>query len=144
MLDLLHDIETEVEGGWEAASRAELHQAEETRRSVARFTRVMWLSAFLLLFFNSSQLVTYVNGLEVGPVQDAVVALSNTWDEQMRKNGLTAPVAAIRAEVNELRTTGWEELRAEFPVVERAIAALRGKSRAEDDPLRGGLRDTQG
>ncbi|MAB12586.1 hypothetical protein [Parvibaculum sp.] len=144
MLDLLHDIETEVEGGWEAASRAELHQAEETRRSVARFTRVMWLSAFLLLFFNSSQLVTYVNGFEVGPVQDAVVALSHTWDEQMRKNGLTAPAAAIRAEVDDLRTTGWAELRAEFPVVERAIAALRGKPRAEDDALPGGLRDTQG
>lgn len=144
MLDLLHDIETEVEGGWEAASRAELHRAEETRRSVARFTRAMWLSAFLLLFFNSTQLVTYVNGFEVGPVQDAVVALSNTWDEQMRKNGLTAPVAAIRSEMDELRAMGWEELRAEFPAVERAIAALRGQPRPEDDPLRGGLRDTQG
>lgn len=144
MLDLLQDFETEVEGGWEAASKAELHQAEETRRSVARFTRVMWLSAFLLLFFNSSQLVTYVNGFEVGPVQDAVVALSNTWDGQMRKNGLTEPVAVIRAEMNDLRAMGWEELRAEFPAMERAIAAFRGQPRAEDDPLRSGLRDTQG
>ena len=144
MLDLLQDFETEVEGGWEAASKAELHQAEETRRAVARFTCVMWLSAFLLLFFNSAQLVTYVNGFEVGPVQDAVVALGHTWDGQMRKNGLTEPVAAIRAEMDELRAMGWEELRAEFPAMERAIAAFRGRPRVDDDPLRSGLRDTQG
>ena len=143
MLDLLHDIETEVEGGWEAASRAELRQAEETRRSVARFTRAMWISVFILLFFNSSQLVTFVNGFEVGPVQDAVVALSNTWDEQMQKNGLTEPAAAIRAEMEDLQATGWEELRARFPAVERALTALRPKLTG-DDPLNGGLRDSQG
>ncbi len=51
MLDLLREIERELEDGWEAASRAELQQAEETRRSVARVAR-----AFLIVysFFSSS------------------------------------------------------------------------------------------
>jgi len=143
MLDLLHDIETEVEGGWEAASRTELHKAEQTRRGVARFTRAMWIAAFILLFFNSAQLITYVNGFEVGPVQDAVVALANTWDEQMRKNGFTAPAAAIRAGMDDLQAMGWEELRAGIPVMQRGLAVIRGQ-KDEDSLLRGGVSDTKG
>ena len=53
MLDLIREIETNLEDGWEAASRVELQTAEHTRRAVARFTRAMWLTLAILLVFNS-------------------------------------------------------------------------------------------
>ncbi|KAB7740700.1 hypothetical protein F2P47_06520 [Parvibaculum sedimenti] len=109
MLDLLDDGNVD-DDRLEAVRVADMERDEVTRRSVARFARAMWIVVALLLLFNSGQLITVVNGFGVGPVQDAAVALSTTWNEQMEKNGLAKPVAVIRAFVERLRGAGWSEV----------------------------------
>ncbi|MEQ8268887.1 MAG: hypothetical protein RH982_16955 [Parvibaculum sp.] len=137
MLDLLRDIESELEGDPEAASRGERWNAEPTRRSVARVARALWITVALLLVFSSDRLEEWVNGFEVGPVQNAVVALSSTWNTQMTKNGFDMPAAGVRSEVNELRTTSWTQVRQRFDN-ERARTSEGAKL------LRGMLNDRQG
>jgi len=110
MLDLLDDT-TADDNRVKAVRVADLEREEATLRSVARFIRAMWVAVAMLLLFNSGALVTVVNGFGVGPVQDAAVALTATWNEQMEKNGLATPVATIRAFVERLRGAGWSELR---------------------------------
>lgn len=114
MLDLIREIETDLEDGWEASSRVELQTAEHTRRAVARFTRAMWITVAILLAFNSERLVTWVNGFGVGPVQDTVVALSIAWNEQMQKRGFTELSVAARVKVQELRGASWAEVETRF------------------------------
>lgn len=128
MLDLLEELEGGMSEGWEAASKDELQGAEQTRRAVSRFTRAMWLGVVLLLFFNSSQLVTYVNGFEVGPVQDTVVAMSKTWNEQMEKNGLHEPFLEVRDVMTRLQSMNWQEVGAGVEAAQRSEGAklLRG------------------
>ena len=79
----------------------------DTHNNIGRFTRAMWIAVFLLAIFNSAQLVTVVNGFSVGPVQDAVVALVATWNDQMEKNKLNEPVAFVRDAVQQLRGATW-------------------------------------
>lgn len=79
----------------------------DTHDNIGRFTRAMWIAVFLLAIFNSAQLVTVVNGLSVGPVQNAVVALVVTWNDQMEKNRLNEPVALVRDAVQQLRGATW-------------------------------------
>lgn len=109
MLDLLDDRNV-GDDRLETMRVVDMERDRATRRSVARFARAMWVAVAMLLLFNSGQLVTLVNGFGVGPVQDAAVALSATWNEQMEKNGLAEPVAVIRAFVERLRGAGWSEL----------------------------------
>lgn len=134
MLDLLEDRMAEDERV-QAVRLADLQREEETSRNVGRFTLAMWIAAAMLLFFNSGQLVTVVNGFGVGPVQDAVVALSTTWNEQMEKNGLTKPVATIRGAVDRWRGSDWNELRAKWAPKTRREGAVE---------LRGALGDAKG
>lgn len=109
MLDLFDERRSGAnEGG--TVPLANLDREATTRRSVALFTRAMWIAVFLLFLFNSNGLVTVVNGFGVGPVQDATVALAATWNEQMEKNGLTRVGATIRAAVARARDAGWSEL----------------------------------
>lgn len=137
MLDLLRDIENELEAGWEDASRAELQIAEQTRRSVARSARAFWIAVAFLLVFSSDRLEEWVNGFEVGPVQNAVVALSSTWNMQLTKNGFGAPADGIRAEVKELRAISWTQVRERFD-------SERARTREGAKLLRGMLSDRQG
>lgn len=110
MLDLLDDTAVD-DDRLETVRIADLEREDRTRRSVSRFGRAMWIAVVMLLLFSSGQLVTVVNGFGVGPVQDAAVAMAATWNEQMEKNGLSAPVATVRAFVERLRNAGWSELR---------------------------------
>ena len=128
MLDLMREKE-EMGTNWAVTSAADLTREEKTRTSVARFLRAMWIAMVLLLLFNSNQLVTYVNGFSVGPVQDATVALATTWNEQMEKNGMARFVTAIRERVAVLRNTGWDEMRPHADGAqsrEGAASGLRG------------------
>ncbi len=135
MLDLLED-RTANDERVQAVRLADLEREEKTRRNAVRFIRAMWIVVAMLLLFNSSQLVTVVNGFGVGPLQDAVVALSTTWNEQMEKNGLTKPVAIIRATVERWRSTDWTELKASIaPQTPRREGAIE---------LRGALGDAKG
>ncbi|MFZ3034663.1 MAG: hypothetical protein WA138_11700 [Parvibaculum sp.] len=79
----------------------------DTHANIGRFTRAMWIAVLLLAMFNSGQLVTVVNGLAVGPVQNAVVVLVTTWNDQMEKNKLNEPVAMVRDAVQQLRGATW-------------------------------------
>ena len=88
----------------------------DTHNNIARFTRAMWIAAFLLALFHSNQLVTAVNGFAVGPIQNAVVAVVTTWNDQMDRNKLNEPVAMVRDVMQQLRGATW---------------------RSEDDPERG-------
>lgn len=135
MLDLLED-RTANDGRVQAVRLADLEREERTRGNATRFIRAMWIAVAMLLLFNSNQLVTVVNGFGVGPLQDAVVALSATWNEQMEKNGLTKPVAVIRAAMERWRSTDWTELKTGI--------APRTPKREGAIELRGVLGDAKG
>jgi len=128
MLDLIREIETDLEDGWEAASRVELQTAEHTRRAVARFARALWIATALLLVLNSERLVTWTNGFGVGPVQNAVVALSAAWDEQMQQTGFGTFSAAARDRIDEWRMKRWSdvEIRLDKQDVRDGARLLRG------------------
>lgn len=120
------DLFDERDGGddrVEAVRIADLDREAATRTNVARFTRAMWIAVFILLLFNSSALVTVVNGFGVGPVQDTAVALATTWNDQMEKNGLSNMVATIHEAVERARNAGWSEIGIAGP---REGASLRG------------------
>jgi hypothetical protein len=126
MLDLI-ERNVEAETPVETVTVAGLEAGAETRRNVGRFTRAMWVAAFVLLLFNSGQLMTLVNGFGVGPVQDTVVAMATTWNAQMEKTGLAEPVQRIRDLVSRMRDESWAELQAATkPGAGERGASLRG------------------
>mgnify|MGYP003651401839 FL=1 len=120
MLDLL-EMEDVINQNHRADSV--LLAEAETHRQVSRFTYAMWVAVLVLALFNSAQLMTVVNGLRVGPVQDAIVALSTTWNEQAEKNGLDKPVAYIRLSVQSLRDVTWPVRR---DAIKRGAQSLSG------------------
>jgi len=137
MLDLLHNMERDLGGRPDELNEAERIDAAATRRAVGRVLRALALVVALLFVFSSEQLVTWVNGFEVGPVQDRVVAASAAWNVLMADTGLTVPAEAVRAEVNELRGMSWPEVRARL---ENEKARGREGARL----LRGALFEEQG
>jgi hypothetical protein len=122
MIDLLQTEQTEETG---ALTEVQWRAAADTQRNVLRFACAMWIAALVLALFNSGQLVNVVNGLGVGPVQDTVVALAATWDEQMDKNGLNQPVELVRGAVSRLHDMTWQELGA-ASTESRGAQSLRG------------------
>tara|TARA_R110000868_G_scaffold12547_1_gene59809 strand:+ start:3267 stop:3662 length:396 start_codon:yes stop_codon:yes gene_type:complete len=97
----------------------------ETQARVGQFVRVMWISLAILAVFNSAQLVNVVNGFGVGPVQDTIVAVTATWNEQMERNKLDQPVAVIRNTVLRLHDLQWSELHVSLEQARNA-QTLRG------------------
>lgn len=128
MLDLI-EPDYGTEDGAELVTVFGLEREAETRRNVGRFTRALWIATFVLLLFNSGQLINVVNGFGVGPVQDTVVALATTWNEQMEKTGLAKPVQMIRVWMIELRDATWDDFSSE-PAVRRGAGPLRGSQDA--------------
>ncbi len=121
MLDL---IDSDLEGRPEDRP-PEWEEVIDTQRNVSRFTRSMWIAVFILALFNSAQLVTVVNGFSVGPVQNTAVALASTWNDQMEKNGLNAPVAVVRDGVEVLRNMTWS-IFSDFTIQRRSVEDLHG------------------
>lgn len=121
MLDL---IESDLEGVDENRPY-EWEDVVDTQHNVSRFTRSMWIALLILALFNSAQLVTVVNGFGVGPVQDAAVALAGTWNDQMKKNNLDAPVAEIRGGVEALKNMSWSAF-SDFTIQRRHVQDLHG------------------
>jgi hypothetical protein len=124
MIDLLQVEQTEETG---ELTEAQWRAAADTQHNVLRFACAMWIAALVLALFNSGQLVNVVNGLGAGPVQDAVVALAATWNEQMDKNGLNEPVELVRGAIMRLHDMSWQELGAE-PSQDRGAHLLRGSA----------------
>ena len=120
MLDL---IERKAENDEAAEQGLTWADIIDTHDNIGRFTRAMWIAVFLLAVFNSAQLVTVVNGFDVGPVQNAVVALVTTWNDQMEKNKLNEPVAMVRDVMQELRGATWSS---PDDASDRGASVLRG------------------
>ncbi|MEQ8327912.1 hypothetical protein [Parvibaculum sp.] len=133
MLDLLHHERDDDE----YAEEAQALQEAETRRSVMRMSFALVVAAALLLAFNSQSLVTWVNGFEVGPVQDTIVSLAARWNGQMEEQGLDTPAKTVRGEVNEARNMDWAE-------VERWLENEQARSREGARLLRGMLSEDRG
>ncbi len=129
MLDLI-ETNREAEAEVETVTVIGMAREAETRRNVGRFIRAMWVAVFMLLLFNSAQLVTVVNGFGVGPVQDTVVAVVTTWNEQMEKNGLSKPVEVVRGWVVRMRDAKWTDLPTAH-VNDRGAQVLRGPQDGE-------------
>jgi hypothetical protein len=124
MLDMLQDHDPHED--------AAAMQARETSQAVRRMALTLLLSSLLLLALNSGQLVTWVNGFEVGPVQDRIVTFSTSWNEKMAEAGLTQPAEAAREDVNRARQVNWDE-------VKRWIENEQARSREGTRALRGVL-----
>lgn len=121
MLDMLHD---------KPDDDADAQSERETVRAVRRMGLTLLLTTLMLLVLNSGHLVTWVNGFEVGPVQDRIVGLSASWDEWMEEAGLTQPTEAARENVNNARQVNWDEVR-------RWIEQEQARSREGARALRG-------
>lgn len=137
MLDLLNDIERELGGHPEELNEAERLEAEESRRNVLRMLQALALTTLILFAFSSDKLVTWVNGFEVGPVQDLVVSGSSRWDEWMADIGFTLPAEAARERVNHARAMDWAEVR-------RWIERESSRTREGVRLLRGAVAESRG
>lgn len=137
MLDLLQDMERELGGHPDELNEVERLEALETQRNVRRMLLALMLATLLLLVFNSERLVTWVNGFEVGPVQDAVVSASAEWNELMGGAGLATPAETMHTEMDDIRATDWAEVRR---WIERESARTREGVRL----LRGAVPDNRG
>jgi len=97
-----------LDEGWQATSRADIREEEETRQSVGRVRRAFGITALILLLLNSESLELLVQGLSIGPVQDTVIAMTQTWRSEMERHGVTGVLSTIRARVAEYVKRPWD------------------------------------
>lgn len=98
----------ELDEGWEAISKADLRQEEETRISISRVRRALLVTVVILFLLNSAGLAQLVQGLSIGPVQDTVIVMSETWNSEMERHGVTKILSDIRSNVSEMVNRPWE------------------------------------
>jgi hypothetical protein len=98
-----------LEEGWAALSKADIRDEDVTRKSVARVRRAFVITVLVLLLLNSAGLVQLVQGLSIGPVQDTVIVMAETWHGEMERHGVSAVLADIRSQVAELVRQPWGE-----------------------------------
>lgn len=134
-----------LEEGWQATSKADIREEEETRLSVGRVRRAFWIAAFILLLLNSVGLVQLVQGLSIGPVQDTVIVMTQTWNSEMERHGMTRVLATIRAEVAEFVKRPWDqannEATIENDVLDLRLSVLSTEPSDRAALLRGPVRD---
>jgi hypothetical protein len=99
-----------LEEGWSALSKADLRDEEMTRKSVARVRRAFVITVLILLVFNSAGLVQLVQGLSIGPVQDTIIVMSETWHGEMERHGVADVLSDIRTWVTELVQRPWDDV----------------------------------
>tara|TARA_R110002094_G_scaffold70522_1_gene79164 strand:+ start:1099 stop:1572 length:474 start_codon:yes stop_codon:yes gene_type:complete len=99
-----------LEEGWAALSKADLRDEEMTRKSVARVRRAFVITVLILLVFNSAGLVQLVQGLSIGPVQDTIIVMSETWHGEMERHGVADVLSDIRTWVTELVQRPWDDV----------------------------------
>lgn len=116
----------EVEQGWEAVPRGFLREERETHYQIGRLWRALIIAAAVLALLNSGRLVTMVSGLSVGPVEDTIIVMSETWHEQMNERGLAQFAEDVRAKIDAWRAATWDDVEEELPAGEREGALLRG------------------
>lgn len=99
-----------LEEGWAALSKADLRDEEMTRKSVARVRRAFVITVLILLVFNSAGLVQLVQGLSIGPVQDTIIVMSETWHGEMERHGVADVLSDIGTWVTELVQRSWDDV----------------------------------
>ncbi len=97
-----------LDEGWQATSRADIREEEETRQSVGRVRRAFGITALILLLLNSESLELLVQGLSIGPVQDTVITMTQTWNSEMERHGVARILSTIRAQVAGFVERPWE------------------------------------
>ena len=110
-----------LEEGWQATSKADIRVEEETRVSVGRVRRAFWITALVLLLLNSAGLMQLAQGLSIGPVQDTVIAMTQTWNSEMERHGVTGVLSTIRARVAEYVKRPWDGVNDEAVLGEGAL-----------------------
>jgi hypothetical protein len=135
----------ELEEGWQALSRSDIRQEEETRRSVARVRRAFVVTVLMLLFLNSAGLVKLVQGLSIGPVQDTIIVMSETWHGEMERHGVADILESIRGEVEAVVERPWEDVRTALPDLRTGAAeATIPETENRATLLRGTVSDPSG
>lgn len=99
----------ELEEGWTTVSKTELRDEEITRKSVTRVRRVFLTTVLILLILNSEGLVQLTQGLSIGPVQDTVIVMSETWHAEMERHGVADILSDIRLQVSEFVQQPWDD-----------------------------------
>lgn len=100
----------ELEEGWTTVSKTELRDEEITRKSVTRVRRAFLTTILILLLLNSAGLVQLVQGLSIGPVQDTIIVMSETWHEEMERHGVADVLSGIRTGVSEFVQRPWDDV----------------------------------
>ncbi|MGK2741271.1 hypothetical protein ACSHT0_10270 [Tepidicaulis sp. LMO-SS28] len=111
--------------GWETVPRGFFREEKETHYQVGRIWRSLLVAVAVLALLNSERLVTMVSGLSVGPVEDTVIVMSETWHQQMEERGLAQLAEDIRARIEAWRAAMWDDL-GEEETGARQGAILRG------------------
>ncbi|MEQ9519904.1 MAG: hypothetical protein RLN89_10750 [Parvibaculum sp.] len=133
-----------LEEGWTTLSRAELRAETATRGSVRRMARTLIVAFLVLLLMNSAGLVQLVQGLSVGPVQDTVIVMSETWHSEMERHGVAEVLAAIRTKVSVLVQTSWDEVGLADAIKTVSLDARSAETENRASVLRGAVLDASG
>ncbi len=135
-----------LEEGWAALSKAELREEDITRKSVARVRRAFTITVLVLLLLNSAGLVQLVQGLSIGPVQDTIIVMAETWHGEMERHGVADVLSDIRTRVTEFVERPWSEVQVAEPDLRlgdiEPVAETHEKDRT--GLLRGAVLETSG
>jgi hypothetical protein len=135
-----------LEEGWAALSKADIRDEDLTRKSVARVRRAFVITVLVLLLLNSAGLVQLVQGLSIGPVQDTVIVMAETWHGEMERHGVSAVLADIRSQVADLVQRPWSEVLVADPELRLGDIEQVGEGNEKDRTglLRGAVLETSG
>jgi hypothetical protein len=135
-----------LEEGWAALSKADIRDEDVTRKSVARVRRAFVITVLVLLLLNSAGLVQLVQGLSIGPVQDTVIVMAETWHGEMERHGVAAVLADIRSQVTELVQRPWSDALIVEPDLRLGDIEQAGEAHEKDRTglLRGAVLETSG
>lgn len=136
----------ELEEGWTTVSKSELRDEEITRKSATRVRRAFLMTVFILLLLNSAGLVQLVQGLSIGPVQDTVIVMSETWHEEMERHGVADILSGIRSHVTEFVQRPWDDVLVADPGLRLGEIEAATETHEKDRPglLRGAVLETSG
>jgi hypothetical protein len=135
-----------LEEGWAALSKADIRDEDTTRKSVARVRRAFVITVLVLLLLNSAGLVQLVQGLSIGPVQDTIIVMSETWHGEMERHGVADVLAGIRAQVTEFVQQPWDDVLVAEPDLRlgEIEAVADGNEKDRTGLLRGAVLESSG
>ncbi|WOF75094.1 hypothetical protein QMT40_002757 [Parvibaculaceae bacterium PLY_AMNH_Bact1] len=136
----------ELEEGWTTVSKSELREEEITRKSATRVRRAFLITVLMLLLLNSAGLLQLVQGLSIGPVQDTIIVMSETWHEEMERHGVADVLSDIRTRVAEFVQQPWDDVLLAEPDLRlgETEAAAEPHEKDRTGLLRGAVLETSG